>query len=116
MPSNVERRNRLFVLFCWPVAAVALLSSCGPGNVATPRKVVAKTHEVQRVPVTSTNLQSVGYDEDSRTLTIEFRNGSIYEYENVPPEVHAELMNADSHGKYFHRHIRNTGFAAQRVQ
>lgn len=66
--------------------------------------------------MTSSHLKSVGYDEESRILTIEFRDGAIYEYAGVLPEVHAELMNAESHGKYFHRHIRNAEFAMRRVK
>ncbi len=102
------------LLLCMTLMSVPLFSSCGPNEGAKPINEVAKP-EARRVPVTSTNLQSVGYDVSSRILTIEFRNGSVYEYEDVPPEVHAELMNADSHGKYFHRHIRGAGFAAQRI-
>lgn len=114
MPSNAGRRNWVSALFCLLLASIALLTSCGPNEVAKPLSEAAKP-EARRIPVTSTHLQSVGYDASSRILTVEFRNGSIYEYENVPPEVHAELMTADSHGKYFHRHIRSAGFAAQRI-
>lgn len=102
------------LLLCLTLMSVPLFSSCGPNEVAKPISEVTKV-EARRVPVTSTNLQSVGYDDSSHILTIEFRNGSVYEYEDVPPEVHAELMNADSHGKYFQRHIRSAGFAAQRI-
>jgi hypothetical protein len=105
----------VFVLFCLPLTAVVFLSSCGPSDVATAPKETEKPRELQRVPVTSSNLQSVGYDEESRILTIEFRNGSVYEYEGVPPDVYSELMSAKSHGKYFHRQIRDAGYATHRV-
>jgi len=60
-----------------------------------------------RQPVSSSNIASIGYDTDSQTLEIEFLNGSVYLYFDVPSSVHAGLMNASSHGKYFHQHIRN---------
>ncbi|MEM4204933.1 MAG: KTSC domain-containing protein [Candidatus Methanomethylicaceae archaeon] len=60
-----------------------------------------------RHQVESSNLRSVGYDEATRTLEIEFHSGGIYQYYDVPPEVYQELLCAPSLGKYFHAHIRN---------
>ncbi len=104
------------------LASLLLFASCGtsdvsksPGEVAKPLGGTPKPRSIERVPVTSSNLRSVGYDDASRKLAIEFRNGVIYEYTEVPPEIHAELMKAKSHGKYFHSHIRNAGFASIRV-
>lgn len=57
-------------------------------------------------PVNSSNLFAVDYDSWRATLTIEFHSGGMYEYYSVPRSVYAELMNADSHGRYFHRHIK----------
>ena len=64
-----------------------------------------------RVPVESSDLVSIGYEPDSRVLEIEFANGSVYQYFNVPAQVHSALMAAGSHGKYFQAHIRNGGYA-----
>jgi KTSC domain len=33
---------------------------------------------MERQPVSSSNLKSVGYDPRSRTLEIEFHNGGVY--------------------------------------
>jgi len=57
--------------------------------------------------VSSSNLSSVGYDEEEHILEIEFNSGGVYRYFDVPPRVHKELMNASSHGKYFHREIKD---------
>jgi hypothetical protein len=65
-------------------------------------------------PVNSSNLSSVGYDSWSATLVIAFRNGSVYQYYQVPHAEYHGLMNASSHGKYFHRHIRDR-YSYQRV-
>lgn len=59
-----------------------------------------------REPVNSSNLQSVGYDSNSETLEIEFKNGSIYQYPGVPVAIYQGLMAASSHGKYFAQYIR----------
>lgn len=65
---------------------------------------------MEREPVESQALLSVGYDPDRRMLEIEFEGGAVYRYYDVPPELHAELMAAPSRGEYFAAHIRNEGF------
>lgn len=62
---------------------------------------------MKRISVDSSNLASVGYDSGNKILEIEFNSGSIYEYYNVPEYEYQNLMNADSHGKYFIANIRN---------
>lgn len=68
-----------------------------------------------RIPVTSSNLASVGYEPYQQVLEIEFRNRSVYQYFNVPLHVHAGLMSAGSHGRYFDRHIKKGGYRYRRV-
>jgi KTSC domain len=54
----------------------------------------------KRVPVESSMLQAVGYDPETRILEVVFSSGQTYYYKDVPPEVHQELMAADSKGQY----------------
>jgi hypothetical protein len=65
---------------------------------------------MNRTPVSSSNLASVGYDHQTSTLEVEFRNGSIYQYFNVPLEIFNGLMSASSHGKYLDAYIRKGGY------
>ena len=62
---------------------------------------------MKREPVESSNLASVGYDTDNKILEIEFNHGGVYQYFDVPQDVHDELMSADSHGKYFVHNIKD---------
>jgi len=71
---------------------------------------------MNRVPVSSTNLLSVGYDADSNVLEIEFQNGSIYQYFNVPAKIYSGLTSAASPGRYFDAYIKKGGFASKRVK
>lgn len=57
-------------------------------------------------PVSSTDLASVGYDPTSRTLRIEFINGGVYEYHDVPEAEYQRLMSASSKGSYHHQNIK----------
>ena len=70
---------------------------------------------MDRQPVSSSNLRSVGYDPDTRTLEVEFHQGGIYRYSAVPERVYRGLMQADSHGSYFHYNIR-TSYKYRRAQ
>jgi hypothetical protein len=62
---------------------------------------------MKRIPVSSSNLRSVGYDKATQTLEIEFHSGGIYQYSSVPRSTYTGLMSASSHGSYFHIHIRD---------
>jgi hypothetical protein len=69
---------------------------------------------INRNPVQSSNVVSVGYDVDSQTLEIEFKDGAVYQYYNVPQTIHDELMNSSSVGKFIHQYIKN-GYPFARV-
>jgi len=62
---------------------------------------------MERTPVTSSNLRSVGYDADSQILEVEFMSGDVYAYSGVPQSEHDALMGASTHGGYFSANIRN---------
>lgn len=62
---------------------------------------------MNRTPVNSSALVSVGYDHDSLVLETELTSGAVYQYLDVPESVFRELMNADSLGKYYNQNIRN---------
>ena len=61
---------------------------------------------MNRTPVVSSNVASVGYDEDSLTLEIEFKNGTIYQYFDVSKNIYDGLIGADSVGGYLASHIK----------
>ena len=62
---------------------------------------------VERQPVKSRILRSVGYDDTTKILEIEFHTGLVYQYSGVPPKVYKDLMSSDAMGKYFSEKIRN---------
>lgn len=66
---------------------------------------------MNRSPVRSSNLASVGYDPGSNTLEVGFRDGGVYRYFGVPESKYRALMSVNagggSVGSYFHAHIRD---------
>ena len=61
---------------------------------------------MDRTPVTSSNIRSIGYNPETNVLEIEFKKGGVYQYDHVPPHVHSNLMGASSHGHHFWAHIK----------
>ncbi|MGY1889303.1 KTSC domain-containing protein [Pseudomonas jessenii] len=61
---------------------------------------------MERVQVSSSNVESVGFDEDSETLEVEFKNGTLYQYFDVPKNVYEGLVGADSVGGYLAANIK----------
>jgi len=61
---------------------------------------------MERTPIQSSNIISVGYEKDKLVLEIEFKNG-IYQYSGVSEDIYLGLINASSAGRYFHAHIKD---------
>lgn len=61
---------------------------------------------MEREPVISSNIASIGYEPESETLEVEFKTSGIYQYFNVPAFMHERLMAADSVGKFFNAEIK----------
>jgi lysyl-tRNA synthetase class 2 len=55
---------------------------------------------------TSNVIKSFDYDGATQTIRVEFNNGSVYKYHDVPDSVYQELKIAPSVGQYFNTHIR----------
>jgi hypothetical protein len=62
---------------------------------------------VEMIPVVSSNLSEIGYDEATKTAHIRFTNGSLYIYKDVPPQEFENFKNASSLGSYLHRNFKN---------
>jgi len=70
---------------------------------------------MDRIPVQSSNLVSVGYDPTSSTLEIEFHSGRVYQYFAVPLHIYEGLMSSASKGTYFDQYIKKAGFPFSRI-
>lgn len=57
------------------------------------------------VVVNSTNIKSAKYNTESKNLLVEFNNGSLYQYNDVPWDKFTKFRMSDSQGKYFSTNI-----------
>ena len=62
---------------------------------------------MENFSVASSNVVSIGYDEQYQTLEVEFLNGSIYQYYNVPANISDQLMKDPSKGRFLNTYIKN---------
>lgn len=62
---------------------------------------------MERSIVKSDELNSVGYDQNSNTLEIEFENGVINQYLEVPESLYNEFMNSNLKAEFFKENIAN---------
>lgn len=58
---------------------------------------------MERISVTSKLISSVGWERG--ILEIEFHNGMLYRYPEVPKDLYNELVNSKSVGQFFKRYI-----------
>jgi hypothetical protein len=70
---------------------------------------------IERQPVVSSDVASIGYDEAVQTLEIEFKATGVYRYFSVPKNVFDELSATPSPGKFFRQHIKGK-YAWEKVQ
>jgi hypothetical protein len=69
---------------------------------------------VHTVAVSSSAVDSLGYDEAAQMLEVRFQSGYVYRYLNVPHTEYDALLQASSIGSYFNRNIRN-GYPHERI-
>ena len=95
-------KSRKFVFLLGAFANVAVV-------LAEPSKAdsTAIVSHIPREHVQSSGLASVGYSKRRHILEIEFVNGAVYRYLDVPPAVYRDLVSADSKTRYYVLNIRH---------
>jgi hypothetical protein len=76
---------------------------------ATPTTATESTtlvSHIKREPISSSALATVGYSKRRHILELEFVNGAVYRYLNVPPSVYRDLMSAGSKARYYDSNIK----------
>ncbi len=58
--------------------------------------------------IESSNIVRTQYDTISKKMIAEFKNGTKYEYDDVPHMTYVEFRNAESQGNFFNKNISKT--------
>jgi hypothetical protein len=59
------------------------------------------------VQVDSEAIDEISYDERRSVLFVRFAHGDWYSYFEVPADIYEAFVAAESHGRFFHDHIRD---------
>ena len=91
-----------------PFSLIPVLCVAAAVAIANPseNKSSAITSHIPRQRVQSSALASIGYSKRLHILEIEFVNGAIYRYDQVPPSVYRDLMSTDSKARYYDANIK----------
>lgn len=73
--------------------------------MATAKKTAKDYKKIikQSVAVDSSAASDLEYDTKKKILTVKFKNGRTYEYANITPALHDEIIHAPSIGRYLNR-------------
>lgn len=97
-----------------PSSKAAGKISLGALKSFRPSSQVPEWNGIPLIPVISSNIGSIGYDDAEKTLIVSFLDASIYEYYNVPETVWWRFQTASSKGKFLWTDLRDK-FMYERV-
>lgn len=66
----------------------------------------SKIKYIQRKPVISSSISSIGYDSPSQTLELQFVEGAVYQYFDFPKLLYQKFLTADSKGRFLTDHVK----------
>jgi len=89
----------------WIGLIAGLFLAVASSNAAD-RSVHPIVSRIQRERVESSALAAVGYSPRLRALEIEFCDGLVYRYLEVPPILHRDLMAAESKARFYNKKVR----------
>src|SRR5262249_10851078 len=96
------RGMRVWLTVCLGISTVAVVVAPAEPS-ATPSHVVSR---IPRQPVQSSAIAKVGYSKRRHMLEIEFVNGAVYRYTDVPATVYHDLMSSESKARFYDSNIR----------
>jgi KTSC domain len=93
----------------WIVLVFCILASVGADAWADPLPTATPNHITSRIPrqpVQSSAIVKVGYSKRRHILEIEFVNGAVYRYFDVPLWVYHDLMSSQSKAGFYDSNVK----------
>ena len=88
------------------LAGLGLIASTILAAPATGTDSITVVSHIKRRPISSSGLAAAGYSKRRHILEVEFVNGAVYRYLDVPPSVYRDLMSAGSKARYYDSNIK----------
>lgn len=71
---------------------------------------------MEMLPVQSSVIDSIGYDQATSNLMVVFRDGHVYEFHMVPQHVWEEFLAASSKGAFFNEMLKEGPYGQRRTR
>ena len=88
------------------LAGLGLIAGSIFAAPATAAESATIVSHIKREAISSSALAAAGYSKRRHILEIEFINGAVYRYLNVPPSVYRDLMSAGSKARFYDSNIK----------
>ncbi len=96
-------KNRKFKMVVAPLLLL-ILSACSNQSQETSSPTNSSSAPVQEIgtkgqliTIQSDNVRAVGYDASTLVMTVQFKNGALYEYYGVPADLWTSFVAAQPH-------------------
>ena len=103
MPIRAAILNKKLKLVVVPLLLL-VLSACSNQSQETSSPTNSSGSSVQEIgtkgqliTIQSDNVQSAGYDASTLVMTVQFKNGALYEYYGVPADLWTSFVAAQPH-------------------
>src|SRR5260370_24127649 len=107
-PLNGKNLKQLAIMRCvWII--IVMLTAVGEICCANPPESHSSQPIISHIPrqrVDSTAIAKVGYSKRHHILEIEFANGAVYRYLDMPSSVYRDLMSVESKARYYDFNIK----------
>lgn len=77
--------------------------------------MAVSTADLDWIPVSSSNVAAIAWNEDFKRLFVRFHSGSTYFYDSVERATFYAFRNAPSKGQFVDRVLKKGGFAYKRI-
>ena len=89
-----------FRTFALTLTLLSMTGGCGTG--------------MRRKQVASSFIDTVGYDKSRKVLEVTIQ-GKVYEYDDVPPEIFKQFLDAPSKGQFLNQRVKRQ-FSVRRIR
>ncbi|HEY4282545.1 MAG TPA: KTSC domain-containing protein [Chthoniobacterales bacterium] len=94
------KRSAIFIAL-----TVALTAICPFAISIAAEPAVIRSH-IPHEPLASAAIATAGYSKRLHIMEIEFCNGAVYRYLDVPPAVYRDFISAESKARYYDWNIK----------
>ncbi len=88
------------------------------GNLTNSVEIPPSDTGGQLIPIESENVAFAGYNLSKRIMSVKFKNGYLYEYYLVPPDIWTSFLTAQPHpwSRVGYPMLVQGGYAYKRIQ